>query len=128
MKSATLIIRDEVNVKFEGLDPATRRKISNSLKFMLPYAYHMPAYKLGRWDGCVRFCDIAGRTYLNLLDTVLPIIQSEGYQIEIDDRRTHHDKLEFESVKEDTFAHKTWPEGHPVAGEPVVLRDYRRYC
>ena len=34
MKSATLIIRDEVNVKFEGLDPATRRKISNSLKFM----------------------------------------------------------------------------------------------
>ena len=125
MKSATLIIRDEVNVKFEGLDPATRRKISNSLKFMLPYAYHMPAYKLGRWDGCVRFCDIAGRTYLNLLDTVLPIIQSEGYQIEIDDRRTHHDKLEFESVKEDTFAHKTWPEGHPVAGEPVVLRDYQ---
>ena len=58
MKNATLIIRDEVNVKFEGLDPATRRKISNSLKFMLPYAYHMPAYKLGRWDGCVRFCDI----------------------------------------------------------------------
>jgi superfamily II DNA or RNA helicase len=28
-------------------------------------------------------------------------------------------------VSEDTFKHKNWPEGHPIAGQPVVLRDYQ---
>ena len=48
-KVAKLVIKDEVNVKFEGLDVITRRKISDKLKFFLPYAFHLPAYKLGRW-------------------------------------------------------------------------------
>ena len=51
MKKTTLHIKDEVNVKFENLDVVTRRKISDKLKFFVPYAYHLPAYKLGRWDG-----------------------------------------------------------------------------
>ena len=55
MAKCVLEIRDEVNVKFVGLAPSTRRKISDEAKYFLPYAYHMPAYKLGRWDGCVRY-------------------------------------------------------------------------
>ena len=39
-----LIIKDEVNVKFEGLAVETRRKIVNKLKYDLPYARHMPAF------------------------------------------------------------------------------------
>ena len=55
MKQCKLIIRDEVNIKFDGLDPPIRRKLEKELKFFLPYAYHVPSYKLGRWDGCVSF-------------------------------------------------------------------------
>ena len=87
MAKCILEIRDEVNVKFVGLDVKTRRKISEEVKYFLPYAYHMPAYKLGRWDGCVRYCDIGGRTYMNLLDRLIPIVQADGYEIEIDDQR-----------------------------------------
>jgi hypothetical protein len=47
-----------VNIKFEGLDLETRRKIANKLKYELPYARHMPAFKLGRWDGTVAFFGI----------------------------------------------------------------------
>ena len=65
MAKCVLEIRDEVNVKFVGLDVKTRRAISDEAKYFLPYAYHMPAYKLGRWDGCVRYCDIGGRTYFH---------------------------------------------------------------
>ena len=61
MAKCVLEIRDEVNVKFVGLDVKTRRAISDEAKYFLPYAYHMPAYKLGRWDGCVRYCDIGGQ-------------------------------------------------------------------
>ena len=87
MAKCVLEIRDEVNVKFVGLAPSTRRKISDEAKYFLPYAYHMPAYKLGRWDGCVRYCDIGGRTYMNILDKLIPIVQADGYEIEIDDKR-----------------------------------------
>ena len=51
MSTTKLIIEDEVNIKFEGLDVDVRRKITNALKFDVPYARHMPHYQLVRWDG-----------------------------------------------------------------------------
>ena len=124
MKKCTIVIKDEVNVKLEGLDPATRRKCSDKLKFFLPHAYHMPAYKLGRWDGTVRFCDVGGRTYLNLLDDLLPIIMGEGYEIDIDDKR-EHTALEFNEIDDEFWGDTCWPKGHPVEGQPIRLRDYQ---
>ena len=124
MKKCTIIIKDEVNVKLEGLDPATRRKCSDKLKFFLPHAYHMPAYKLGRWDGTVRFCDVGGRTYLNLLDDILPIVIDAGYEIDIDDKR-EHTELTFDAIDETFWGDTRWPEGHVAAGEPIRLRDYQ---
>jgi hypothetical protein len=88
LSNCKLIIKDEVNIKFEGLDVSTRRKIANELKFDLPYARHMPAYKLGRWDGTVNFFGIGGTGYLCHLDVILPIVESSGYDIEVDDLRT----------------------------------------
>lgn len=126
MSSCKLIIRDEVNVKFEGLAVTTRRKLVNSLKYDLPYARHMPAYKLGRWDGTKAFFGIGGTGYLAHLDTVLPIIEDDGYDIEIEDLRQSHD-IKFDKIGENYWADKgkTWPEGHPMAGQPIILRDYQ---
>ena len=124
MNKCTIIIKDEVNVKLEGLDPSTRRKCSDKLKFFLPHAFHMPAYKLGRWDGTVRFCDVGGRTFLNLLDDVLPVIIEQGYEIVIDDRR-ENEEMTFEHVTENFWEGVTWPSDHINAGEPILLRDYQ---
>jgi hypothetical protein len=55
MTSCTIHIKDEVNVKISGLEVPTRRKLEKELKFFMPYARHVPAYKMGRWDGCVSF-------------------------------------------------------------------------
>jgi len=124
MAKCILEIRDEVNVKFLNLDPSTRRKISDAAKYFLPYAYHMPAYKLGRWDGCVRYCDIGGRTYLNILDKLLPIIQKEGYEIQIDDKRQSWN-FTFKPIEQTHYEDIAWPKGHPAEGEPIILRDYQ---
>jgi len=124
MPKTTLEIRDEVNVKFLDLDVKTRRRISDEAKYFLPYAYHMPAYKLGRWDGCVRFCDIGGRTYLNLLDKLLPIVQEAGYSIDIKDMRQSW-QFEFSKVEQTDYEDIAWPKGHPAEGEPILLRDYQ---
>jgi superfamily II DNA or RNA helicase len=82
---------------------------------------------LGRWDGKIGFFTTAGSTYINLLDRVLPILQDEGWQIEIDDRRTNHN-LHFTQVTEDTFSHILWPKGHPAEGQPIKIRDYQVEC
>ena len=126
MSSCKLIIRDEVNIKFEGLAVETRRKIVNKLKFDLPYARHMPAYKLGRWDGTKTYFGIGGTGYLAHLDVILPIVENDGYEIEIEDQRQHA-AFKFEPVTENYWADqgKTWPKGHPQAGQSIVLRDYQ---
>ena len=126
MTSCKLIIKDEVNIKFEGLAVETRRKIANKLKFDLPYARHMPSYKLGRWDGTKTYFGIGGTGYLAHLDVILPIIEDAGYEIDIEDLR-QHSQIEFEPITENYWADqgKTWPIGHPEAGTPIVLRDYQ---
>ena len=126
MPSCKLTIKDEVNIKIDGLAVETRRKIVNKLKFDLPYARHMPAYKLGRWDGTKTYFSIGGTGYLAHLDVILPIIEDAGYEIDIEDLR-HHSKIEFTHITENYWADqgKTWPKGHPEAGTPIVLRDYQ---
>ena len=117
-------MKDEVNCKIEGLDVNTRRKCEKELKFFLPYAFHVPAYKLGRWDGCQSYFSVGGVTYINLLDKVLPIMMNEGYQIDVDDLRTKYE-FSFPEVDETTFQHKVWPAKHVMEGQPIVLRDYQ---
>jgi superfamily II DNA or RNA helicase len=124
MQKVTLEIRDEVNVKFVGLDVKTRRKISDAVKYFLPYAFHMPAYKLGRWDGCIRYCDVGGRTYFNLLDKLLPIVVGDGYHVVVDDQR-HSWNFNFNPITQTDYDYIAWPAKHPRAGEPIILRDYQ---
>jgi superfamily II DNA or RNA helicase len=126
LSSCKLTIKDEVNIKVDGLSVETRRKIVNKLKFDLPYARHMPAYKLGRWDGTKTYFSIGGTGYLAHLDVILPIITSEGYEIEVEDLRHSHE-FKFQPVDENYWADqgKTWPKGHPEAGSPIKLRDYQ---
>ena len=126
MSNCKVIIKDEVNIKLEGLAIETRRKIANKLKYDLPYARHMPAFKLGRWDGTVSFFGIGGTGFLAHLDVILPIIESDGYEIEVQDNRNKFD-FKFDKIDENYWKDqgKTWPEGHPEAGQPIVLRDYQ---
>ena len=126
MSVCKLVIKDEVNVKVEGLSVETRRKIVNALKYDLPYARHMPAYKLGRWDGTKTFFGIGGNGFIAHLDIILPIIEDAGYDIEIDDLRQHA-TFKFSPIDENYWSAKgkTWPEGHPEAGNPIILRDYQ---
>lgn len=124
MKKTTLTILDEVNARFSGLDPKTRRKMVAELKFFVPWAYHLPSFKLGRWDGTISFCSMGGRTNVNLLDKVLPIVIDAGYEIELVDNRKEYD-FQFEPVDVNIVSDCSWPEGHEDAGKPIVLRDYQ---
>ena len=125
MKTATIIIRDEVNIKIEGLELDARRALVNAFKYDVPGARYLPAVRLGRWDGKVSYFQLGGSTYVNLLPEIVPILEKFNYDIELDDQRTYSTTFDFDHIKEDSFAHKVWPKTHPMAGQPVVLRDYQ---
>jgi superfamily II DNA or RNA helicase len=125
MNTVKIIISDEVNVRLDGISPADRRELVRLFEFEIPGAKYTPAVKLGRWNGKTSYFSIGGNTYINLLDQILPILMNKGYDFELIDERDYNRVFEFNQIKEDTFSDKVWPPGHPVAGEPVILRDYQ---
>lgn len=125
MSKCILHIKDEVNIKIEGLDLNARKKLSNKFKYEVPYARYLPAVRLGRWDGKVAFFQLGGSTYTNLLPEIIPVLEELNYDIELNDQREYRTNFNFERVTEESYSHLTWPEGHVVAGEPIKLRDYQ---
>jgi superfamily II DNA or RNA helicase len=122
LSSCKLIIRDEVNIKFEGLSLEARKKLANKFKYEVPWARYQPSYRLGRWDGTVAFFGVGGTGYINQLDEILPILDDLGYDIEVDDHR-QHPTIAFEKITEEFWGDKVWPSGHRFAGKPIRLRD-----
>lgn len=128
MTTATILIRDEVNCKMIGLDLPLRQKLVKQFKVDVPHARHLPSVKLGRWDGRIAFVQLGGNTYINMLEEILPILIDEGYDIQLDDRRNYSSHFKFPEVTAQTFSHITWPEGHRLEGEPIVLNDHQVVC
>jgi superfamily II DNA or RNA helicase len=125
MKTATIVIRDEVNIKIEGLELDARRALVNAFKYDVPGARYLPAVRLGRWDGKVSYFQLGGSSYVNLLPEIIPILEKFNYDIELDDQREYSTVFEFTQITEHTFNHINWPKGHPMEGEPMALRDYQ---
>ena len=125
MKQCKIIVKDEVNVKIEGLELSERKALMKMFEYEIPGARYLPAVRLGRWNGKVSYFSLAGSTYINLLPEILPYLDNAGYDIELDDLRDYTTTFTFDKVSEDTFKNKNWPKGHPKEDTPVVLRDYQ---
>ncbi len=125
MSEAKIIIKDEVNVKIEGLELADRRALMKKFEYEKPGARYLPSVRLGRWNGKISYFSLAGSTYLNLLEDVVTYLYDNHYDIEIVDQRLQHGKLEFDLIREDSFADTVWPKGHEREGQPIMLRDYQ---
>jgi superfamily II DNA or RNA helicase len=117
-----IIIKDEVNVKIENLDLETRKSLVKKFKYFDQKARYLPAYKLGRWDGCTSFFGLGGTTYMSLLPEVIEELIRMGYDPALEDLRNSV-PLEFEKVNEEFWGDQTWPEGHRFAGEKIRLRE-----
>jgi superfamily II DNA or RNA helicase len=120
MTVARLIIKDEVNVKIEGLELVDRKRLVEKFKYEIPGARYLPAVRLGRWDGKVPYFNLGGTTYINLLPDILPFLEERGYDVDVEDVREYSTTLELGQVVEDSFCHKQWPNGNPI-----TLRDYQ---
>jgi superfamily II DNA or RNA helicase len=125
MKKCKIIIKDEVNVKLEGLELSDRKTLMKMFEYEDPSARFRPSYKLGRWNGKISYFSLGGTTYINLLPDIVPLLDRAGYDIELEDNREYTTTFTFNKVSENAFESKSWPAGHPKAGEAIMLRDYQ---
>jgi superfamily II DNA or RNA helicase len=116
-----IVIKDEVNVKIENLDLDTRKSLVKKFKYFDQKARYLPAYKLGRWDGCTSFFGLGGTTYMSILPEVIEELLHQGYDPVLEDHRIPL-ALNFNQVAEDFWGEQTWPVGHRFAGQPIRLR------
>lgn len=86
-KSCVLTVKDEVWCFFTGLAPADIEFLWNKFAIYKDGYFFMPAYKLGRWDGKIRFFEKTGKTYFRLIDQILPYLDQWGYDIQLVDQR-----------------------------------------
>ena len=125
MKQCTIVIKDEVNIKIEGLDLDCRKALVTAFKYENPAARYLPAVRLGRWDGKIAYFQLGGSTYVNLLPEIMPILDRFDYSPVLDDQREYATVFDFAAVSENHYSHVLWPKTHPAAGQPMVLRDYQ---
>lgn len=125
MSEVKIIIKDEVNVKIEGLEVGDRRALMKMFEFEKPGARYLPAVRLGRWNGKISYFSLGGSTYVNLLEQIITYLYDKNHDIELIDQREGREAFKFERIKEDSFSATLWPDKHPIAGQPVMLRDYQ---
>ncbi len=125
MSTAKIIVQDEVNIKITGLDLSDRKALMRKFEFEKPGARFLPSVRLGRWNGKISYFSLGGSTYLNLLPEILPYIDQQGYDIELEDLRTPRAPFVFQPADENLFSSYVWPKGHTQQGQPVILRDYQ---
>lgn len=82
-----IVVRDEVWCLITGLSPLHADYLWNKFGVYVDGYRWMPAFKLGRWDGKIRFFEKTGKTYVRLLDQILPLLQEWNYDCELIDKR-----------------------------------------
>jgi superfamily II DNA or RNA helicase len=86
-KTCRITVTDEAWCHVTGLLPSEQEILSNTFAIFVDGYFFMPSYKLGRWDGKIRFFEKTGKTYVRLLDKIVPYIEKWGYNIELVDNR-----------------------------------------
>lgn len=86
-KVCHLTVKDEVWCYFTGLDAPHVDFLFKEFGIFVDGYFFMPLYKLGRWDGKIHFFEKTGKTYVRLLDQILPHIEKWGYDVNLVDNR-----------------------------------------
>jgi superfamily II DNA or RNA helicase len=118
--TCTIKILDEVNCVFVGLHPDHVGYFYETYGFHAPNYFFNPKFKLGSWDGKIRFFHKTGKTYVYLLDEIIPRVIDLGYKIKIIDNRQEQSVIP-SHVDEHFLSHITNPE----TGEPWKMRSYQ---
>lgn len=110
---------DEVTAMVVGLRGEHYEALSQRYAVFAANYFFNPLFKLGQWDGKIQYFRKNGRTFVYLLDDILPRIVKLGYKVTIEDLRDAPPQPEL--IDGDVFKDVL----HIDTGEPILLRDYQ---
>jgi superfamily II DNA or RNA helicase len=117
-KQVTIRILDEVTCAVVGLSSEDLIYFYNKYSYYAPNYNFNPKYKRGIWDGKLHFFHKQGKTFVFLLDDILPRIKNLGYKLNLHDLR--------ESVFVDVPQIDYMYFSHIIKdGNPLILRWYQ---
>ena len=88
MRNCIIKILDEVNIVVINLSPEHYSYFYEK-NGMYTKTYNFdPKYKLGQWDGKIRFFSSTGQTSIHFLPEIIPEIKNFGYSISVKDNRS----------------------------------------
>lgn len=119
-KQCFITVRDEVFCYITGLQPCDNEFLWKEFAIFVDGYFWMPSFKLGRWDGKVRFFEKTGKTYLRLLDRILPYLDKWGYDIVLQDERSPMPPPA-QRLHQNWFADR----GATFKGGPIQIRPYQ---
>lgn len=119
-RTCTIRIQDEVNCVITNLHPDHVAYLYEEFSRYAPNYYFNPKYKLGQWDGQIRYFHKTGKTYVNLLDDIVPKLIGLEYTPTIDDQRSGK-IVEPDLIDQDFFSHII----DPKSNEPWLMRPYQ---
>jgi superfamily II DNA or RNA helicase len=119
MKKCIITVKDEVWANISGVLPNEIEYLWNKFGVFVEGYFFAPKYKLGQWDGKIRFFEKTGKTYLRLLEEIIPYLEGWNYDIELRDLRPAVSPVE-PTMQIDWFAGHQWPNG-----KNIQLRDYQ---
>lgn len=120
-RRAKVHILDEVNCIITGLYPDDVLYFYNDYAVRTENYFYDPRYIADVWDGKLHFFEKDGKTFVYLLDKILPVIEKQGYKIELIDKRPPAKQLTEIVVTEDYFAAFT----DPKTNGPWKMRPYQ---
>ncbi len=87
-KIATIKILDEINIAIIGLTITEYEFFYNMFGYYDNGYNFKPRYNLGVWDGKVRLFTKAGKTSINFVEEIVPVLKDFGYNIRLIDKRS----------------------------------------
>lgn len=99
-----ITIEDEVTAVIGGLHSSDAEKLHDTYSIFAPNYFFHPKYKLGSWDGKIRYFHKTGKTFVYLLAEIIPKLIKWGYKPVIEDYRKGP-YVNAELTTADHFAH-----------------------
>jgi len=122
-KKAIVKILDEVNCVIIGIDDKDHKYFKTKYSPLAEGYFFSKKYKLGVWDGTISFYSKAGKTYVQLLDEIVPELMKRGYKIELIDNRESF-TLNVPEIDKDYFSDNNIELGkHQVDAVNSIIRN-----
>ena len=129
MKDLTIHYKDWVHCQIHGFEQDDLKKIYERMRIFNPTAKFQPKYKLGQWDGYVRFYGLTGATYINLIPEIMRYVDLSKYNIiEEQSKDMKPDPDLGELIDENYMSDLTWYQGHRLEGQPIKLEEHQVRC